>query len=558
MTKTMTIWDMMVAASLIAASGCGSVLAPGDDLAEGSGSGSGSGSETTPESPLTLEESDFVNDGLRLWTNTSGPALHGKYEGSNEAVVQVKVGAGSPVLATVDGRRWDVQLPSGAIQSTETLVTVTMTDPAQSVETIQVAMALDSAPPVLAIGGSSLRDERGDVISFNTNAAVHDHQGATVDLTAGCPIVYKYSYLMDTHAPLYNSELTPNPITYAVTVEDVRVAATEFRVRDAQGTVLRDWKIVAGSGAAFPVTLHRDGDAGIGDLATRAGKYTIDVRATDWAGLQANTSYCIDFQPLAAPLQFAQASTPTDADALATWKLQANSPISRLMNVGPGAAIAEQKITQYSSEPVVVSLNIPALTGSWRTHVLHGFIRSSAVTTRVSCNNYDCNTQPAAPTSFVWSGNLTSYTKSVQLLDAAGNVVAPTGTNVWLIPGRAAGAPPADYRVRVNVSQMMHFGSNLTYVYGDRTNQSLAYTGSASTQTMYACAHVNLANECDWIATYQHIRAVNTIGLNIDPFAIQVGVGASANTPTTAPVHVLPSVFTMPALTWDGGDENTL
>ncbi len=553
MTKTKTC-EMVMAAALMAVSACGSVIASGDDEPAPA---SGDDADVGSEGALTFEESAFVNDGLRLWTNTSGPQLGGKYEGGSQAVLQVKVGAAAPLLATLDGARWDVQLPSGSILTTDTLVTLTMTDPESGVLAREVTMALDSTPPVLAIGASKMRDERGDMITFASNVPVHDHQGTEVDLASGCPVVYKYSYLMDTHAPVYGSELAPNPITYAMTAQDVRVASTEFRVRDAQGGVLRDWKPVTGSGAAYPVTLYRDGAAGIGDLATRAGTYTIDVRATDWGGLEASTSYCVDFKPLAAPLDIAQASLApaSDTNALVGWQLYPiNSPISRIAKPGVGAEIAEQLITQYSSEPIAISPTTSSLTGTWRISWVQGWVASEITSANVSCQSMDC--QKPMPESASHSGALTSFDKTVEVVDGHGNALSRS-QGAFVIPARAAGSPPATYRVRVSLANVTHYGHSSQYQYGDFTNGRLIYTGTASNNTTTACYRTDSFKQtCTAMATYQYLRGIDTIGLTLDPFALQLAAAATPGGTFITPAHVNATAFQVPALSWDGGNEN--
>ncbi len=375
-------------------------------------------------------------------------------------MVQVKVGAGAAMLAAVNGSRWNVQLPSGTIMDADTLISVTLTDPVRGVVSLEQVFALDSAAPVIGLGTSKMLDERGDVIDFSTSVPVHTHQGPEIDLGAGgCPKVYKYSYLMDTHAPVHGSETTPNPIAWDLTLQDAKLAAAEFMVRAESGTVLRDWKPIVGTGASYPLTLYRNGDAGLGELAMQPGKYTIDVRARDWGGLESTASYCIDFHPLAAPLQIMQATTPTDPTALKGWTLGANSPISRVTKPGVGGAIVEQKLVQLSSDPVALHLAAPALTGTFRTQYYQGWIESSRTKILIPCNSMNCDAITApAPQSL--SGALTLYTTTIQLVDSSGTVVPPVSIGAYAIPGRAAGAPPAEYRVRVWLSSVSHYGHN--------------------------------------------------------------------------------------------------
>jgi hypothetical protein len=505
---------------------------------------------------LAIEDTDFVKDGLRWWSATSGPKLWGSYEGGPDAVVQVKVGAGAALLAAVNGSVWNVQLPAGTIMA-DTLISVTLTDPARGVVSLEQVFSLDSAAPVFGLGASKTRNERGDVIDFSTQVPVHDHQGPEIDLGAdGCPTVYKYSYLMDTHAPVHGGETAPNRITWNLTLQDTKLVAADFLVRDQAGTVVRDWRPIVGTGTSFPLTLYRDGDAGIGDLATKPGKYTIEVRARDWGGLESTASYCIDFQPLAAPLQISQALTPTDPDALKSWTLVANSPISRVTKPGAGAAIAEQKIMQYSSEPVALQLAVPALSGTWRMQFYQGWIESEREKIVASCSSMNCDPMPA-PASLSSNGTLSAFSSNVELVDHNGALVAPVSLAGYVIPGRAVGAPPAEYRVRVRLSDVTHYGHNSVFFYDERITGALNYTGTAPAQQTAACAAIDSLNRCIVYATYHWIRGMNTIGLTLQPIVIGLAVGASQASVFGAPAHVPAATFVSPAVSWDGGDENS-
>ncbi len=98
MKATNMMHKMMVAASLLAVSACGSVSSPGGND-DGSGSddanttcevasdcAGGAACDTVAHECVTdvlaIESTDFVNDGLRWWSATSGPKLWGTYEGA--------------------------------------------------------------------------------------------------------------------------------------------------------------------------------------------------------------------------------------------------------------------------------------------------------------------------------------------------------------------------------------------------------------------------------------------------------------------------------------------
>src|SRR6185503_20826387 len=140
---------------------------------------------------ISMDETSFVSDGTRLWTDSDQPTLHGLYVGPTSAIVEVAVGSGPWLMAELQNTSsWTIHLPSGSLTAADTTVRVMLTDPSGMDVELSRVMALDNIAPRIALASSIVRDERGDSIAFSTGEPVHTHAGAQIDLGAqGCPVV---------------------------------------------------------------------------------------------------------------------------------------------------------------------------------------------------------------------------------------------------------------------------------------------------------------------------------------------------------------------------------
>jgi hypothetical protein len=185
-----------------------------------------------------------------------------------------------------------------------------------------------------------------------------------------------------------------------------------------------------------------------------------------------------------------------------------------------------------------------------------GWIESEREKIVASCSSMNCDPMPA-PASLSSNGTLSAFSSNVELVDHNGALVAPVSLAGYVIPGRAVGAPPAEYRVRVRLSDVTHYGHNSVFFYDERITGALNYTGTAPAQQTAACAAIDSLNRCIVYATYHWIRGMNTIGLTLQPIVIGLAVGASQASVFGAPAHVPAATFVSPAVSWDGGDENS-
>jgi hypothetical protein len=289
-----TMRKMMFAAGLVLA-------ACGDDLVEPpSDAGTEDGGAW---GALSIDNSDFVVDGARWWTNASAPTLRGLFVATGLVTIEVEVG-GASVPARIEGTTWSATLPAGSISAAGTAVNVVMTNAAGEHVSVTRTLVLDVSAPAIAMLPSLVLDERGDKIDFSSGEPVHTHEGPEIALSElECAAVYKYAYFMFASPPPYGAETTPNPLRYVFWIDETQVDAsfTAFRVRTPEDSVLRDWTTLATSGWQYVVPLYADEAHGIPELAKRSGKYLVDVRARDWAGRVSTATWCFDLQLLASP-----------------------------------------------------------------------------------------------------------------------------------------------------------------------------------------------------------------------------------------------------------------
>lgn len=504
---------------------------------------------------VTLDSAGFIDDGTRWWTNHSGPQLTGTFDGSPSAVIDVAVGD-HHVTAQASGATWTAQLPDGAITTADTLVTITATEPGGATQTRQQAFAVDNAAPLVTALPSPFHDERTDGIDFASGEPVHDHQGAVVELASdGCALVYKYAYLMD-HAPIYGREVEANPIRWNLDVSDAKVASVDYRLRHKDGAVVRDWMPADSNGSSYSVVLHRDGVDGIGALANHYGLYVVEIRARDWSGLESLGSYCIEYEPLAAPLAIEKVAVASGPDALSSWTLAANSPISRLTNAGRGPVVFEQSFTQYANEPVVLTVGSMRLSGTASATLLQGYFAARSTRETSLCPPAGCQLVEA-PSPMQFGGALTSFDQTIDIVDGSGTVHGPDANGMISIPARTTGGEPETYRIQLRLSNVTAYNNDPTaFVYGERSYLGLAWTGTDRWQTTTACAQVSVVNglpTCTARVDYAYARAFDAISLALDPVSFAVRVAASTEAMPARPTYAAQELFSSPSLAWNGG-----
>jgi hypothetical protein len=418
--------------------------------------------------------------------------------------------------------------------------------------------------PTLAVVSATVKDERGDVIDFSSGDPIHEHQGPEIDLGGtGCPDVYMYPYLMDASAPPWGGEASANPLAWQLKADaPAGLAEADYRVRADSGAVLLDWTAATGGvGGAFAVTLHRSGDHGIAQLGTRAQGLTVDVRALDTQGLEADASYCIKFHPLAAPLEIKPIAKESASD-LWGMTLAADSPISHLINAGAPPTMIGQRFIQHTAEPITLDLSVGMPAAAWTKAIANHFVVTASGTqpcgtTTEPSSDPRCNSAPNVTDSDTSaSGALASGTWAAAVIDEATGDMASACTIAGLhascaIPPRAAGAAPHAYRIVTYLDGVTDLapgnGTIAEYALLGRTYTGLASTSIQKCKTR-AISHGSIS--CAW-ATYAHFIALDRATLAFQPFTTAYATSVGADVPTAAIPYTAP--LTSAALTWDSG-----
>ena len=409
-----------------------------------------------------------------------------------------------------------------------------------------------------------VHDERGDTIDFSTNEPVHTHAGPSIDLSAGCPAVYKYAYLMDDQSPVFGRQTTTNPLAWHVMtdVASLDASATAYRVRADNGAVLLDWTPTApDSTGIYTVELHRNGAHGIAALGTQRGKMYVDVRFRDTSGSETVDSACWEHHPLAVPLQIEQLETSD----LFQMSLPADSSISSLMS--SSVTVYSTQVIQHAGEAVTISFDGAMPTGHYDTKYVDDYVLdstfSNGTATTNNCGDSPCpSVAPINPPAILSDGALAGVWTTMVVDDASGSPVS-LGTS-WTIPARAANEAPHAYHVLIRFSDLDQLQAPASMAtglaYGEFPVASLVYTGLPSSETALQCTgqghHVVNHNGIDlavfWCITGQHftrVVALDHVGLQFEPFALTV---------TTAgePAPYLPnSSVAIGARSWDAGDD---
>lgn len=569
-------WIVVVGLAL---TGCSSsAMEPaGDDV--GGGDDGGGPDAGVPEGTVTIERTGFFEDGARWLASTSGPLVQGSVGGNGTVVATL---GGMPVAGvTTTAGHWSVKLPDGSLDTTNKPFAVRIEEVAGS--EVTQALALDTSMPAIAAVPTSIRDERGDAITFQATGPVHAHQGTQIQLGgANCPSVFKYAYLTGAQAPMYGTETAPNPLAWKFHATGLGLdpQSAEYRVRDASHVVL-DWTaMTADATGDFAVALYRDGEHAIPALGTASGNYFVDVRIRDWQAREVTASTCWDHHPLAAPIQVAAPGVAMGGRPL--QGLTISSPLSTLVLAGTRTDVFEAKVTQPTAEPVRVHFAWTQPTGNWSTVVVNDWVapqdQAAALDCGITCpaSMTGCEPEPATdarctsgtpadPADLSIGGFLPAGSWVTQVVDAATAQVVTTcdASGTCDLPGRAAGAPARQLVVRTAVNQLAALqpwnGSIGEYVL-----EGLPYTGlpPAESEQITRCATktstlTSRGNKitCTTLRTWTKLTAYDHLAMTFDAAKLAVTTSISATQPLAAPAYQ-PGAITGTGAAWDSGNSD--
>lgn len=532
---------------------------------------------------LTIDSTGFVIDGARWWTTTSGPKLTGTFEGVSSSRI-VAVVDGNETEAVLTDTTWSAQLPMNSIKDTDTPITIKMTNASGGDVELNQAIALDSIGPSLDVMASTIRDERGDTIDFTTGEPVHTHAGPEIDLASGCPTVYRYAYLMGS-TRLYGSETTPNPLAWKFKINEVKLEpGSMFRVRTEENQTVLDWtELPAPVDGLYSIELNRDGGSySVASLGTRTGKFYLDVRATDWTGIETTSSICWDHQPLAPPLEI----TALENDALFAMTLAADSPISNLIGGDGGVGIVGQTIKQHTAEPITFQYKLSTGAVQYGRTFYSDFVsgtRGDGNTYLYCCSgtapDARCSgsppTHPAQPASTasgtVGQFGFANYARLVLRDEANGQAAATVSvgsasmpsdlSNITLtgtIPARAMGEVPHTYRLLLIFDSLDNLKPGLA-PFGEHSLAGQVYTGTPSTLVEKCSQTISsqiCASTCVRSTEYRSFNAIDRAELMFGAFSASLKTGFELET-TYADIHNAPSsAFMLGAASWDSGNDD--
>ena len=351
-----------------------------------------------------------------------------------------------------------------------------------------------------------------------------------------------------------------------------------------------DWTTATkGGDDNYLVTLHRSGASGIRALNAQAGQYKIELRASDLDGNSGAASACWEHHPLAAPVRFTAFVPSSDVDALRSFTLAKNSPVSSIMNVGTGAKVFSGSITHTTAEPVTIKVELPKPSVSFTKTVVHDLLsygwpenklcRVTCTAGLPNCNPFQssaavCSQAPAPvdppdPTSTgtssgQWSATVFEGTRVASQCSVTGQTVTCG------LPGRISGAPPSIFTVVVSASQLEELKPGAGVV-GEHDASGVNYTGFPlnAAENQVRCAemkptmprtgevHYTCMSTTNWSA----LHAIDHLRLDISGPSMNVataipakdGLPASA---LAAPPYVPNGTIIGTGLVWDSGNDD--
>ncbi|MEO6774240.1 MAG: hypothetical protein ABI467_14670 [Kofleriaceae bacterium] len=421
----------------------------------------------------------------------------------------------------------------------------------------------------------SMYDERNDVIDFGSGQPVHTHGGTPIDLSTGCPAVYKYAYLMDQHAPQFGHEDVANPIAWKIRSDSATLdtSATAYRVRDPNNTTVLDWTSLTADGdGVYHVALYRDM---IATLGTATGQFHVDVRFRNGGSNDVIESACIDNHPLAAPF----AVDPVQRGALFSYTFASHSKISQLLNY-TGPSVYDLPITQYTAEPVALTVHVPQSMYTATRLTADTYIKTSDATAPIVCPDYfhgACAQQavPAPVYANVLSPDVATAPSqwAAVVVDEATNhalceeTIGGSDVIACMVPGRAANEPPHAYHVAIVLFEaaelappyLGQISGYADYLAGTKYFTSVAPVANA----VVTCSNVAQIGvytdpdyhfECHDTASYEHVSALKEAKLDFPAYAFGVTTAPNPTATFSPPPSMPASYLQIGALSWDSGD----
>ena len=261
------------------------------------------------------------------------------------------------------------------------------------------------------------------------------------------PLIYKYAYLMDQHAPQFGHENTANPLAWKIRSDSATLdpSATAYRVRDVNNNVIRDWtSLSADSQGVYTVEMYRDV---IPQLGTTVAKYSVDVRLRS-NNVDTIKTACWEQHPIAAPLEIGAA----ERDALFAMWFGSHSPISTMINAstGGGVAVVRVPIIQQTAETTTFDVALSANpTGTGTKEIVHEYAVNLKQPVNINCGSAPC-AGVAGPARSTVSSQIAGQWQMFLFDDATQDLVpgfvSLGATNArGTIPGRAANEAPHSY-----------------------------------------------------------------------------------------------------------------
>jgi hypothetical protein len=368
-----------------------------------------------------------------------------------------------------------------------------------------------------------------------------------------------------------------NPLAWKIRSDSTNLdtSATAYRVRDANNAVLVDWtSLTADAQGVYHVGLYRDA---IPKLGTTTGQIHVDVRFRNIGGTDMIDSACFDNHPLAAPLSIA----PAKRGALFSYSFASHSKISGLLTY-TGPSVYDLPITQYTAEPVALSVHVPASMYNATRLTADTYVKTSDSTTPLQCTG-GYSTGPCAQVAVpapvyanVLSPNVATQTSqwaAVVIDDIANGAICEEtigGSDViaCMLPARAANEAPHAYHVGIVLFSALQLappflsGTGLTF--GDYTADSKYFTAASPvTNAIVTCANVvqigvypnPIHFECHDTATYEHVSALKEGKLDFPAYSFGVTTAPSASATFVPPPNTPASYLQIGAQSWDSGDD---
>jgi hypothetical protein len=321
---------------------------------------------------------------------------------------------------------------------------------------------------------------------------------------------------------------------------------------------------------ALTIALHRDGPQAIPALGTEVLEVEVDVQVADALGVTTTATACVNYNPLAAPLDI-QPMSPATAftESLFQMSFASASPVSDVLERNPTSpAVFGETFVQYTAEPITLAVTFTPPTAQYEKTIASVYVESTSgslacgssesPSTDQRCSTFtdvtgSTSSASGAVASGIWSAAL--FDDAIGSQAAACSITGLSAT--CTIPPRQADELSHSYTLFTFLDDVTDLNPAASGPFSEYIVAGRNYTGLPPTTISHCNVRTSTFDKgtayytCS-STTYAHVVALAEAELDFAPTSVLFSTSVGVDVPV-APVSNVPSPMTSATMTWSSG-----